>query len=404
MKLLFVSNLFPDRREPVRGLDNATLLQTLRVGHGYRIRVLAPRPSRLAGWFGSRLLPRGCRPGDETLHPCYVAAGYVPRFGSRWNDRLMARALRGPFVEAVRDFRPDVILASWLFPDGCAVAALARQAGLPVVLITQGSDTHQYLVDPVRRRKILAAIGEAEAVICRSGDLARRLETAGVPSEKLQVIYNGVDPDVFFPRDRAEARQALGVAHGDPSLLFVGNLLPVKNPVFLLRAHAAFNDARSRAGARPSRLRLIGEGPMEPTLRQEARRLGTLDQVEFLGRRSAREVALWMSASDVFCLTSVAEGFPNVLLEAMACGLPIVSTDVGGIREKITGPENGHLVPPGDLGRYVAALGAALGSRSSGRRSEDGSWTAAGQRYAGCLEAAAASRRRSIACGDLRPH
>jgi len=390
MKLLFVSNLFPDRDEPVRGLDNATLLQELHGQHGYEIRVIALRPTLLPSPAGHRLRHLPCRPMDEVLRPFFLPTGYVPRFGSRWNDHLLARALRPSFVKTIEEFKPDLVLASWLFPDGCAVATLCEEAGLPLVLITQGSDTHQYLADPIRRRKIVTAIDASASVICRSGDLAKRLEAAGIAPEKLRVIYNGVDPAIFFPRDRSEARGALGLKEEASSLLFVGNLLPVKDPLFLLRAHAGLNIARTEAGLPPVRLRVIGEGPLEGAMRNEARILGTSVDVEFLGRRNSNEVALWMNASDVLCLASINEGFPNVLLEAMACGLPIVSTDVGGIREKIHSPERGELVPRGDLGRYVAALSTVLSAAEGLPSTAEFTWAEAGSSYDECIKEALA--------------
>ena len=326
------------------------------------MKVISPCPV----WFpkfgrGIRKLisPRG---RDEILNPSFVPTGYIPRFGSRWNDHLMLKNLRPAFKKSTEEFRPDVVLASWLFPDGCAAARLCESADIPLILITQGSDTHQYLSDPIRRDKIVAAIARSEGVICRSADLAKRLEAVGAPPEKLRVIYNGVNPDVFFPQDQAEARRSLGLHTKIPSLLFVGNLLAVKNPVFLLRAHAALNERRSAADKRRVMLRLIGEGPLETALRSEAVALGTESEVEFLGRRPPREVANWMNASNVFCLTSENEGFPNVLLEAMACALPIVSTDVGGISERVSAPSIGQLVRRGNLEGYLDALETALES------------------------------------------
>jgi len=381
MKLLFVSNLFPDANAPVRGLDNANLLHALRRYHGYEIRVLAPRPV-LPTFPGKgredRWVPR---PEDRVFEPEFVPTAYVPRFGSRWNVPLLTRALRTPFAERLEAFRPEAVLCSWLFPDGCAMAALCQELGIPLVLITQGSDTHQYLQNPVRRRKILSAIGSAGSTICRSGDLANRLEAAGVPAGKLAVIYNGVDTGVFFPRNRRETRQNLEVDPEEPALLFVGNLLPVKDPLFLIQAHARLNALRQAAGFRPARLRLIGEGPLAGPAEREAKRLGSSRWVEFLGRRPPGDVALWMNASNVFCLSSANEGFPNVLLEAMSCGLPIVSTDVGGIRERVNASGIGLLVPRAESEAYVAALSSSLIATPATPDVRVGSWAEASTAY-----------------------
>lgn len=395
MKLLFVSNLFPDANAPVRGLDNANLLHALRGYHGYEIRVLAPRPVLPTFPGKGREDRRVPRPEDRVFEPEFVPTAYVPRFGSRWNVPLLTRALRIPVSTCLERFRPEAVLCSWLFPDGCAMATLCQELRIPLVLITQGSDTHQYLQNPVRRRRILSAIGRASSVICRSGDLANQLEAAGVPTGKLKVIYNGVDAGVFFPRNRRETRQDLGVDPEEPALLFVGNLLPVKDPLFLIRAHASVNTLRHASGLRRARLRLIGEGPLAEAAGCEAKRLGSSEWVEFLGRRPPGDVALWMNASNVFCLSSLNEGFPNVLLEAMACGLPIVSTDVGGIRERVNASGIGLLVPRAEPEAYVAALSSFLTATPATPGIRVESWAEATTTYHQTLVASV----RSAPCG-----
>lgn len=391
MRIVFISNLFPDSAQPVRGLDNATILHELRARPGHEIEVIALRPSLTAAFrkSGRSFLPRPSK--DEVLHPVFLPVPYIPRVGSRWNDRLMEQVLRPVLEKRIREFKPDLVIASWLYPDGCAVARICRDAGIPCVLITQGSDTHQYLANPIRRRKIVDAIGTSAAVICRSGDLAKRLAAAGVGEEKPRTIYNGIDPDVFFPVDQAEARRSLGLDADEVSLLFVGNLLPVKNPSFLLRAHAEVNESRVRQGKARARLRLIGEGPLRESLIQETRDLGTSGQVEFLGRRTSPEIATWMNASDVFCLTSVNEGFPNVLLEAMACGLPVVSTDVGGISERVGGNPLDRLVVPGDLAGFSRNLLEVLEAPCRNRMAVTRTWSEAAKEYDDLMREAVAA-------------
>ena len=149
-RLLFISNLFPDASEPIRGLDNAMLLHAMAPHFPQGIRALSPRPTKFGRGRAAHLRPR---PQDVALMPHYVATPYIPIFGSRWNARLMERALNQPLAEIVREFRPDLLLGSWLYPDGCALAPLANKLELPLVLITQGTDTHQYLDNAIRRQQ-----------------------------------------------------------------------------------------------------------------------------------------------------------------------------------------------------------------------------------------------------------
>jgi teichuronic acid biosynthesis glycosyltransferase TuaC len=199
-RLLFVSNLFPDSNQPIRGLDNATLLHAMRTD--WEIRVLSPRAT-LKPWKSNHLT---AREQDEIFSPLYVNFAYLPKIGSWCNDHFMEFFLASSFVRIIREFKPDAVLCSWLYPDGCAVARLARQHGVPLVLVTQGSDTHGYLKFPVRRRKIISAIHSSGATICRSANLAHRLHDAGAEKDKLKVIYNGVDTKIFQIRNRDDAR------------------------------------------------------------------------------------------------------------------------------------------------------------------------------------------------------
>jgi teichuronic acid biosynthesis glycosyltransferase TuaC len=388
MRLLFVSNLFPDTDHPIRGLDNATLLHAM--AEDFSIRVLSPR-AVLPPW---RRIGTKARAEDLPFSPRYVACPYVPKFGSFCNDWLMARSLRAEFARIVREFRPDAVLCSWLYPDACAVARLAKFHQVPLVLITQGTDTHGYLGIPARRRKIIRAIGNSAAVVCRSANLGKRLEEAGAERKKLHAIYNGVDTEVFRPRDRGAIRHELGIAENHPLLLFVGNYLPVKNPLFLIEAHAHLNRRRAQAGKPLARLVMVGDGPLREDMEKAVRDHGTVASVEILNRETPASIARRMNAADLLCMSSHNEGFPNVILEAMACGLRVVSTDVGGIHELVCDPSRGLLVQTGDLGAYVSALEQAL-AFADPRQSEvetrpacDWSWKRAADHYKAVILAA----------------
>ncbi len=349
MRLLFVSNLFPDTREPYRGLDNATVLQQLNTQ--WDIRALALRPTlpfRSGAW--------SARTEDSRMQPQFLAVPYLPKIGSRWNHRLMARALRRPLREIHSRFPFDVVLSSWIYPDSCAVAQLSGELGFPFVAIAQGSDVHQYLRHPVRRKIIGQALPAASAVITRSGELARLLGETGVASESLHTIYNGVNRAIFRPADRAAARQALNLQQDVQIILFVGNFYPIKNPLLLIEAHSQVCDDNTLSR---TKLIMLGDGPLAGTARALGDRLHFGPNVVLGGRKSAAEVARYMQAADVLCVPSVNEGVPNVVLEAFACGLPVVASRVGGIPEVHPGETCGRLVEP-RLAPVAAALRAVL--------------------------------------------
>jgi glycosyltransferase involved in cell wall biosynthesis len=169
------------------------------------------------------------------------------------------------------------------------------------------------------------------------------------------VIYNGVDRSVFQYRPAEEAWKSLGLSGGKDRILFVGGLVPVKSVKTLLQALATLS-----ASMKGLELALIGDGYLRGELEKEAAQLGMLPRTHFLGQRSPKDVALWMNASTVLCLPSLSEGVPNVVIEALASGCPVVATRVGGVPEVHPGSPAGALVPPGDVEKLAGALREAL--------------------------------------------
>jgi teichuronic acid biosynthesis glycosyltransferase TuaC len=383
VKILFHSNLFPDRAEIYRGQDNANLLH--RLAEFAEIRVIAPRPA-LPFAPAQAIAPRDI---DIPFDPVFPIYRYIPKVGSAFNHHLLRSAVRPDFVRIVESFNPDVLLASWAYPDTCGVVPLAKQYGLPVVAITQGSDVHIHLQMPLRRRLIPKALSSCEAVITRSNQLGQLLANAGVPKEKLHTVYNGVDPSIFHLGSQSNAKLALGLTGNAFRLLYVGNFYPVKNPFFLLQALAA---VRQRSPDREVQLLMIGEGPLQGRVESTIRNLSLNGIVQLLGRKNSREVAEYMRAVDLLCIPSDNEGLPNVLLEAFACGLPVVSTDVGGIHEVLREEHLGCLVQVGK----VLGLATAISKRMSIDPNREGianyasqfSWELTVQDYRSILDSA----------------
>ncbi len=382
-RLLFVSNLFPDRGQPVRGQDNALLLGWLRAH--YQVEVLVPRPS-LVWWRRPCWQPLE---RDRPLQPLYLPVPYVPKWGDRWNHRLMQWRL-GPALEQRHQAgRCQRLLASWLFADGCAVTRWSTPRQIPTCLIAQGSDVHQYLQRPARRQAILQAVHDSRRVITRSEALRRMLVDAGADPASVRCIYNGVDTRLFHPGDAAEARSQLQLPADRPLLLFVGNLLPVKNPHLLLQAVARLS--ADLAADRAPILAIVGSGPMQSELESAAASLGIAPQLRWLGRQSSEQVALCMRAADLLVMSSVNEGLPNVILEAMASGLPVVSTDVGGISELLPIPGAGRLTAQ-DAGELARAMLQLLDDQRSDRawiaqRGRNHDWAGTAAAYHDWIEA-----------------
>ncbi|MDB6119901.1 MAG: glycosyltransferase family 4 protein [Verrucomicrobiaceae bacterium] len=376
-RLLFISNLFPDASEPYRGLDNVTLLHLLR-GH-WDVRVVALRPS-LKSWIGGTPTWKA-REEDAVLKPLFLPVRYVPKIGGLFNHKLILSALNKALPAIGQEFTYDIVLASWLFPDGWAAIKAAKK---PCVLIAQGSDVHGYLRSAPRKKAILEAIDKSCGVITRSRSLATLLARAGAEATRLHPIHNGVDVSVFQPGER--------VLKPEKMVLFVGNLLPVKNPELLLRAFARLTT--------PARLVIAGKGPLRQSLEALATTLGIAERVQFLGPQLAPQIAEQMRSSDVLCMSSLNEGLPNVVIEAMASGLPVIATDVGGIHEVIDAPWKGTLVPSGDESALAKALNDVLANpldrERIGAYGQGLSWQRTAQGYEEVLRQAMCGRLSTL--------
>ena len=386
MKVLFVSNLFPDESEPQRGIYNARLLRSL--SKKCEIRVVSPRPS-LPFRGGATHRPRT---EDAALQPLFPTVRYIPKIGSAFNHRLMARSLRAHLRQVQASFQFDVILASWLYPDACGVSILARELDVPLVAVCQGSDAHQYLNHPTRKRIIVESL-EASTIITRSLELARLLQGAGIEKQRLKTIYNGVDLDLFHPIDKGAARQALNLPLHDKIVLFVGNFYPVKNPHLVARAYIKLctDNPDNR-----HRLIMIGDGPERKGVIQSLVGTGFEPNARFPGRLSTETVARYMQAADVLCVPSDNEGVPNVILEAFATGLKVTATEVGGIPEVLNAPHLGALTRKGDPDQLSTALRNELnktGAREQIREhANQFSWEKAADAYLDTLQDVAGNR------------
>ncbi len=337
MKTLFVSNLFPDASCPIWGLDNAIILQYLQRRH--EVRVVA---TRFDAWIARSTNKLRAREQDLTLSPSYLSIPYIPRVGDRVNPQLYRNRLRNHLTKLREEYPFDRLLCAWLFPDGWAIKEVANELQIPFALIAQGSDVHQYLENPFRRERIVETANRSLGVITRSADLGERLKKAGVHPNIPQTVYNGVDHTLFFPGEKAASRKSLSLPEHSVIILYVGNLLPIKQPELIIRAFANFvrQDKLSEA-----RLIMFGDGPLRTRLERLCNELSIDQNVQILGQAPPETIAGYMRAADFLTLASLNEGVPNVILESLASGLPVVAPAVGGIPEILHDSALGIVAP-----------------------------------------------------------
>jgi glycosyltransferase involved in cell wall biosynthesis len=351
MRALLFTHLFPSRYEPMRGVYNLRGFEALAsfcdVGIVVPVAVWR-RLSRPRDW-GRRVVE-----SHEGLSANYPTFWTVPRFGMLMHPEAMYRSARARVHELNKERRFDVILGAFAYPDVVAAAKLARELDLPLVAFVLGSDMNELAQRPELRNQIRAALMQANSVVAVSAGLRSRVLELGIPSDRAIVQHNGVDGERFQIRDSHVARRTLNIAVDERVICFVGNLVPEKGPDVLIDAAARL----CASGVSDLRVLFVGEGQIDE-LRSKAGALGIGERVRFLGRLSSAEVAVCMSAADVQCLPSRREGCPNVVLEALASGRPVIGSEVGGVPELLN-DRNGIMVPPDDPDALAAAIATAL--------------------------------------------
>lgn len=249
----------------------------------------------------------------------------LPGLGRPFNGLLTQSVLE----PALRAWRPDLILAYWLYPTAWAAVRVGKRLGVPVVVGSRGSDLHR-IPDALTGRMTSTVLHDADEVLTVTADLWRMAVGLGANPERTHSIPNGCDARIYHPMDRLEARRALGLPEHGTLLLQVGHLLESKGVFDLCDAFASLASQRADL-----QLALVGDGPAERAVRERAAQAGLTARLLLPGARPAAEIALWMNAADVVCLASHGEGCPNVVIEALSCGRPVVGANAGGIPELI---------------------------------------------------------------------
>lgn len=298
--------------------------------------------------------PRESGTGIDAVYPTYWT---VPRIGQGLHGRAMYLSLRRSIRKLHDEFPFDIVLAAWAYPDAVAAAMIARDFGCPLVTNVLGSDINTLAAIPGLDDQIRRALQHSQRVIAVSAALRERVVALGVSEDRAVVQHNGVDADSFLLQEKSTARTRLGLEIESPLIVYIGNLVPEKGVDVLVEAMA-----RLKTLGRPDvRLAMVGGGASEPVLRSRIEALGLKSSVYLYGRRPHTEIPHWMSACDVFCLPSRREGCPNVILEALCAGRPVVASRVGGIPELLSEQgTNGLMVPDGDPAALAIALKAAL--------------------------------------------
>jgi teichuronic acid biosynthesis glycosyltransferase TuaC len=385
LRVLAITKIFPNAAEPLSAPFNRQQFAAL--AKRCELSVMATLP-----WFpGAGLLSRWSSAGKlasvprreeiEGIAVSHPRTLFVPRLAHGAWGPLYAASI-APAVLGLRG-QVDVVLGSWAYPDGFAAVIAARILHVPSVVKLHGSDINVIAKLPGPRRLTEWALPRAARIVAVSRALADEVVALGVLRERVAIVMNGVDGDLFQPAARAAARAELGLPAG-PLALYVGNLKVEKGVIDLARAWASVPHGV---------LAIVGGGPAKGALEEAASGYG--DRVRLVGPQPLASIPRWLAACDVLVLPSHAEGTPNVILEALACGRRVVATAVGGIPDLVTRGELGELVPPRDPGALGAALARALAApydpAEIARLGARGGWEASAAALHAVLAEAAAS-------------
>ncbi|PRC90966.1 glycosyltransferase family 4 protein [Solimicrobium silvestre] len=350
MKLLTFSTLYPNAEQANHGIFVETRLRYLVASGQAESRVIAPIP-----WFPSkhphfgryasfaRVPEAETRQGIHIDHPRYTQ---IPKIGMHLSPLLMAHSLKKTLARIIDEgYDFDLIDAHYFYPDGVAAVMLGKYFNKPVVITARGTDINLIPQYHLPKKMILWAAKNARGVITVCHALKDEMVKLGVPSEHITPLRNGVDLQRFQPMDRQKVRQELGLQHF--TLLSVGSLTTHKGHDLVIRALSSLTDIH---------LMIAGSGPEHQKLHELAQQLGVADRVQWLGSVPQTELKTFYSAADALVLVSSREGWANVLLESMACGTPVIASNVGGSPEVVTSLDAGILISERTPQALIAAI------------------------------------------------
>lgn len=350
MKLLTFSTLFPNTQRPNHGIFVETRLRYLLASQQVSARVVAPVP-----WFPFRNPRFGLyathaqvpasevRHGIDVCHPRYPV---IPKVGMAAAPVLLANAMKptlGRIIDEGYDF--DVIDAHYFYPDGVAAVMLGRHFNKPVVITARGTDINLVPQYRLPRRMIRWAAEHAAGMITVCNALKDEMVTLGIDGARITPLRNGVNLELFQPGDRPALRRELGMQGF--TLMSVGHLEPRKGHELVIQAMPLMADVH---------LYIAGSGPDRAKLEELARSLKVDERVRFLGPLPQSELKRYYGGADALVLASSREGWANVLLESMACGTPVIASNVWGTPEVVAAPEAGVLMPERTAAGVVEAL------------------------------------------------
>lgn len=289
--------------------------------------------------------------GLETYRPGFF---YIPKFFKDMDARLYARGLKKWFHNLIQSWKPDILDAHFIWPDGVGVSGLAREFDIPYVITLRGK-IYECIKVPSQKEQCAIALRNASRIISVSGLMAEEVVKLGADEKSVRIIPNGIDQEKLSARDKMECRDLLGLPRDKKILVTVAHLGHRKGHHEVIQALGKLS--------RDIVLVLVGgeaQGGTKEDLMQTARKVGVADRVKIVGPQPFEKVALYFSAADASVLASYREGCPNAVLESLGCGTPVIASRVGAVPDILPVPDAGRIVPPKAIEPLAQAIDDVL--------------------------------------------
>ena len=365
MKILTLTTLFPNNQNPNHGIFTYNRVKAL-AALGHEIEVVAPVPyfpfvkmfARFSRWHKCSQIHKAGNPGElKIYHPRYLA---IPKIGYSLYGLLMYYSIFSSVAKIKKSFDFEIIDGHYAYPDGLAVAMLAKKFNCPAVISALGSDVEW---DGARNAPIRfwlkKTLEYTAGCIAVSSNLKEDMVALGRKPESIDVISNGVYPEQFPHISKEKARKDLGLPETGKIIISVGRIVFTKNFILLIQA--------IRNLTQGEKLYIIGEGSMRQSLQEKIDEYDLRERVQLIGALPNNQLWKWYNAADIFAFSSLSEGSPNVVYEALACGTPVVSSPLPGVRHLLEDGQKGILVADWDVKLFTRALHHALWKKQYNR-------------------------------------
>jgi len=358
IRLLVLTTMYPQKIDDNSGIFIHNQIKHLQKAET-KVKVIRPIPyAPKMLWFNPKWKSYGLIPENDTIDEVSV---YYPRYiriPGKWFHSLSCYSMHSRIKKVVdsiiKGFKPHIIHTHGVTPTGYVGLRLKNRYKLPYVCSLRGSDIHTYPRNgKLSMHLTKQVISGADQLVSVSDDLKKIACTIAKPKREIQVIYNGCDLNTFFynEEDRRKIRNELNILGNEKVIIFVGNISRNKGIFELIESFMKLKQIYLDL-----HLILVGLGPDYKAIQNIISSNGLNRKIHLAGSKPHNEIPHWLSAADIFVLPSYNEGLPNVVLEAMACGLPVVATTAGGIPEAIEDGESGILINKKDTESLKKAI------------------------------------------------